>query len=63
MIPKYTIEIFDLVEADPEKRSLGFRVVSNNQNLDVVTDADYLVHSLTETLAHIGQVVPTEAIP
>lgn len=57
MTPKHTIEIYDLVD-HPDGTTVGYRVTSANFSLDLVTDADYLVHSLTETLSHIGQVMP-----
>ncbi|TAN71587.1 MAG: hypothetical protein EPN17_00855 [Methylobacter sp.] len=57
MKAKYTIELFDLPET-PDGQTIGYRVISNDANLLSITDADYLMHSLTETLSRIAQVVP-----
>lgn len=59
--PKYTIEIYDLPEGEDTK--IGYRIVSMDENEEtLVTDADYLVHSLSETLSHIGRPVNREEL-
>lgn len=55
MIPKHIIQLFDLIGHSGEA-SIGYRVISKDACLD--TDSDYLLRSLKETLAHIGQEVP-----
>lgn len=57
--PKYTLEIFDLPE-NLQGQTIGYRIISHDDCLLNITDADYLMHSLTETLSRIAQVVPYE---
>lgn len=58
MTPKYTLEIFDLDNQDDKTQpSIGYRIISNDACLLNITDADYLMHSLTETLSRIALVV------
>jgi hypothetical protein len=63
MTPKHTIELFDLGDnsdgqACPERRPIGYRIISHAACLE--SDADYLLRSLAETLSHIGQKLPDE---
>ncbi len=50
-MPAHTIELFNLPEPQDGK-TIGYRVTGNPSVPE--TDADYLLRSLSETLAHIG---------
>ncbi|GAB6139897.1 hypothetical protein JCM14076_06260 [Methylosoma difficile] len=52
MNPKHIIEIFDIQQTDTSNKTIGFRVVGDNDN---ETDADILVHQLAETLSLIAK--------
>lgn len=57
---KYTIQLFDLAKNQDEP-CIGYRIISSDENLACITDADYLMHSLSETLSHIATPVPEGA--
>lgn len=57
--PKYTLQLFDLPE-NLNGQTIGYRVISDDKCLLNITDADYLMHQLSETLSRIAQVVPYE---
>lgn len=65
---KYTLEIYDLPHPSPEGQEIGYRIICNDLPMAVlsenllVTDADYLVWQLSQTLAHIGQPLSLEDI-
>lgn len=61
MPSKYCIEIYDLPTPQPEGLSIGYRIIGMDSKTELVTDADYLMHSLSETLSHIGLPMPLEA--
>lgn len=56
--PKHTLEIYDLT--GPEGITVGYRIISANNNPEPETAADFLAHSLAEILGHIGQALPND---
>lgn len=58
--PTHTIELYDLID-HPDGITIGYRITHTSQSQEWITDADYLAHSLAETLSHIGRLITLES--
>jgi len=54
-MPKHTIELFNL-PTPQDGKTIGYRITGGSSVH--ITDADYLLHSLAETLSYIGLEMP-----